>query len=379
MALRIKTHRIVAILVLIAAVVWVATGEFTTVGGDQASAVAQASEAEKSAPADSAASLRTVAAVAPIIEPHAIEIRLSGVTAPEKTALLAARSNGVIAQMNIIKGAPIRAGDVVMTLEGADVIAGAKVAEVALDQRQRELEVAQKLFAKGNTSELSLIGARSAEAAAEAQLSQAKAAVDRLILRAPFNGVVDSVDVEVGEWVQVGTPITTILALDPIVVKTEISEMDVRNIATGAQAHVRLVKGIEMDGRVRFISETASAETRTFAVEVALPNPTRDIPAGMTAEVTLFTDPVPAVMVPRSIITLSDDGKIGLRVVGADNVARFAPVELIDDTPDGLVLTGVPEDVRIIVSGQDLVRDGEKVNVVVPPATNTGTSTAAVE
>ena len=379
MALRIKTHRIVAILVLIAAVVWVATGEFTTVGGDQANVVAQASEPEKSEPADPAANLRTVAAVTPIIEPHAIEIRLSGVTAPEKSALLAARSNGVIAQMNIVKGAPIRAGDVVMTLEGSDVIAGAKVAEVALDQRQRELEVAQKLFAKGNTSELSLIGARSAEAAAEAQLSQAKAAVDRLILRAPFNGVVDSVDVEVGEWVQVGTPITTILALDPIVVKTEISEMDVRNIATGAQAHVRLVKGIEMDGRVRFISETASAETRTFAVEVALPNPTRDIPAGMTAEVTLYTDPVPAVMVPRSIITLSDDGKIGLRVVGADNVARFAPVELIDDTPDGLVLTGVPEDVRIIVSGQDLVRDGEKVNVVVPPATNTGTSTAAVE
>ncbi len=380
MALQTKTHRIVAILVLVAAVAWVATGEFSTVGGEQVSASAPPAqdEAAQSTNPAPAGNLRTVAAIAPVVEPHAREIRLFGVTEPEKRARLAARTNGVIDGLNIVKGAPIKAGEVVMTLEGADIIAGARVAEVALEQRQRELEVAQKLFAKGNTSELNLIGARSAEAAAEAQVSQAKAAVDRLTLRAPFSGVIDSVDVEIGEWVQVGAPITSILALDPIVIKTEISENDVRNIASGAQAHVRLIKGIEMNGRVRFISEDASAETRTFAVEIALPNPKREIPAGMTAEVSLFTEPVPAIIVPRSIITLSEGGEIGLRVVGADDVARFVPVEMIDDTPAGLVLTGVPEDVRIIVSGQDLVRNNEKVNVVKPQHTEAvGTAVAA--
>ena len=380
MALQTKTHRIVALLVFVAAAAWVATGEFSTVGGEQASASAPPAqdEATQSTNPAPAGNLRTVAAIAPVVEPHAREIRLFGVTEPEQRARLAARTNGVIDGLNIVKGAPIKAGEVVMTLEGADIIAGARVAEVALEQRRRELEVAQKLFAKGNTSELNLIGARSAEAAAEAQVSQAKAAVDRLTLRAPFSGVVDSVDVEIGEWVQVGAPITSILALDPIVIKTEISENDVRNIVSGAQAHVRLVKGIEMDGRVRFISEDASAETRTFAVEIALPNPKREIPAGMTAEVSLFTEPVPAIIVPRSIITLSEDGEIGLRVVGADDVARFVPVEMIDDTPAGLVLTGVPEDVRIIVSGQDLVRNNEKVNVVTPQHTEAvGTAVAA--
>jgi membrane fusion protein, multidrug efflux system len=67
--------------------------------------------------------------------------------------------------------------------------------------------------------------------------------------------------------------------------------------------------------------------------------------------------------VPRSIITLSDAGDLGLRVVNADNIASFAMVELIDDTPAGLVLAGVPEGMRIIVSGQDLVKDGDKVMV----------------
>jgi multidrug efflux system membrane fusion protein len=76
--------------------------------------------------------------------------------------------------------------------------------------------------------------------------------------------------------------------------------------------------------------------------------------------------------VPRSIITLSEEGVLGLRVVGADNVARFAGVELIDDTAEGLVVTGVPDGVRIIVSGQDLVRDGETVAVKDAPAATAG-------
>jgi multidrug efflux system membrane fusion protein len=88
----------------------------------------------------------------------------------------------------------------------------------------------------------------------------------------------------------------------------------------------------------------------------------------MTAEVTLFAKPIPAIIVPRSVITLSEKGEIGLRIVGADNIAQFQVVALVDDTPDGLVVGGVPDDVRIIVAGQDLVRNGDEVIVTDPPA-----------
>jgi membrane fusion protein, multidrug efflux system len=84
----------------------------------------------------------------------------------------------------------------------------------------------------------------------------------------------------------------------------------------------------------------------------------------MTAEVRLLVAAQPAVVVPRSVITLSDAGVIGLRVVGADDLAQFVPITLLDDTEAGLVVTGVPQAVRIITAGQDLVRDGDKVIVV---------------
>jgi multidrug efflux system membrane fusion protein len=118
-----------------------------------------------------------------------------------------------------------------------------------------------------------------------------------------------------------------------------------------------------MDGTVRLLAREASAQTRTYPVEIALPNPDLALPSGMTAEVVLFAAPVRAVVVPRSIITLSEDGQLGLRVVGDDNLAQFAAVTIIDDTPDGLVVTGIPKGVRVITAGQDLVRDGEPVDV----------------
>lgn len=355
-----RAHRLLAIIVLIAAAAWIATGEFAAVGSDEA----KAEQPEHvNVGVASPAPLRTVAAIVPVFVDHAREIRISGATEADKQAVLAARANGIVAQLNVAQGAEVAADTLVLQLEGADVLAEVATAEASLAEAKQQLEVGETLFARGSLAELELTSRRAARSAAEAALSQAEAAADRLTLKAPFNGVVDSVAVELGEWVQAGSPIVTILALNPIVVKAEVSELDLGHVAVGSDARVRLVNGTEMQGTIRHVSKQASEETRTFVVEVALPNADRKIPAGMTAEVSLFAETEPAVTVPRSAITMSDGGVIGLRVVGADNKARFAPVELIGDTETGMIVSGVPHGVRIITAGQDLVRDGEEVIV----------------
>ena len=174
---------------------------------------------------------------------------------------------------------------------------------------------------------------------------------------------VDSVEVEVGESVQSGTPIATLLSLDPIVVKAEVSERDVGSVSNGSRAMVRLVNGIEMEGIIRHVAMQASDTTRTFAVEVALPNADHKIPSGMTAEVSLYAAKQEAVFVPRSIITISETGDLGLRVVGDDKIASFAKITILDDGDQGLVVMGVPKDKLVIVAGQDLVNNGDKVDV----------------
>ena len=346
---------------MIGAVAWIATGEFSSVGSAQTAEGKESPTAE--APAAITPLIRTVSVADPAFIDHARAIRLSGITEADKRVELAARADGVIAALAMTKGGMVEVGAEVMTLEGPEAVAQEEIARIALDQKERDLEVAQKLFEGGSTSESNLTNARSARDAAAAELARAQATADRLRLKAPFAGVVDAVSVELGEWVQTGTPVATILSLDPILVKAEVSEVDLAAVAVGSTAKVRLANGTEMEGTVRLVAREASAQTRTFPVEIALPNPRMTLPSGMTAQVSLFAQPVRAVVVPRSIITLSDTGELGLRVVGKDNVAKFAAVQIIDDTPEGLVVMGVPEDVRIVTAGQDLVRDGDTVEV----------------
>jgi multidrug efflux system membrane fusion protein len=358
--------------VLLAAGAWIITGKFAFVGSEhegaaeaqETAAAAEATgEAAPTGGAAPAATVRTVAGMVPVFAEHARKIKLSGVTEPNKRAVLAARADGVAQALNVTKGASVEAGQVVLALEGPETLARAQIAEIALAQRERDLEVAQRLFDGGNTPETQLTNARSARDSAKAELTLARASVDKLNLSAPFSGLVDAVAVELGEWVQTGTPVATILSLDPIRVRAEVSELDVGFVSPGATTRLKLVNGTEMEGKVTFVAREASASTRTFPVEVELPNPGNVVPSGMTTEVELFADPQPTVTVPRSIITLNDEGVLGLRVVGKDNVAHFVAVEIIDDTEAGLVVKGVPQDVRIITAGQDLVRDGETVIV----------------
>lgn len=363
-----RFHRIVALIVLIAAAIWIGTGEFASVGSHQSNAEGAAAEAATAvettaAPVEQAKKNRAVSGLVPVFVDHSRKIKLSGATQPDKRAVLAARSEGVVNALSLTKGAAITADQVVMTLEGPETVARAKIAQIALDQRERELKVAEDLFTRGNKPEIQVISARSDRDAAEAELTLARAALDRLELKAPFAGLVDTVDVEMGEWVQSGAPVATILSLDPIIVRAEVSELDIANVQPGSKAFMTLVDGTKMEGKVRFVAREASAATRTFPVEIALPNPGVLIPAGMTTQVELLAPAVSTVIVPRSVITLSEKGEVGLRVVGADNLARFVTVQIIDDTEAGMIVAGVPADVRIIVAGQDLVRDGDLVDV----------------
>lgn len=354
---RLPLHRLLALVVFVAAALWVLTGHFAAVGSETPEPGATETEAAVETPK------RTVAVVRAEVTDYARLIRISGVTEADKLAVLAARSNGVVQELTAEAGDTVERGAVVMLLEGEDVRAAVKTAQDQLAQAAEQLDVGETLNAKGSLPETQLTARRAAKSAAEGALSQAQAAADRLSLVAPFAGTVDAVNVEEGEWVQQGTPIATLIALDPIIVKAEVAERDVAHVAVGAKALVRLVSGIELEGTVKHLARKASDKTRTFALEVDLPNPDGAIPSGMTAELRLTAATQPALTVPRSVLTLNEAGQIGLRVVTEGDIAAFLPVELIDDTEAGFVVTGVPQGARVIVAGQDLVRDGDAVAV----------------
>jgi multidrug efflux system membrane fusion protein len=371
---KIRFHKLAAIVVLIGFAAWVATGEFSSVGsasGDNKPKAAQVEQPAagdtgkpKPAEAEKPKAARTVAVVTPPRRTYARAIRVSGLTEADKRAVLATRVAGIIDQLPVKQGQHVKTGDLLLMLATEEKLSALGNARQVVDQRRAEFDAASRLSKTGNLPKLQLDNTRSSLTLAQSILEAMQAQLDRNEVRAPFDGIVDRVRVELGSAVMQGGEVATILSLDPVIARGEVSERDLGYLKIGDKANVRLVSGQVVEGTVRYISRDASSATRTFRVEVAIPNPDGTIPAGMTAEISLSAQPTDAVMLPRSVVTLSDKGDLGIRAVDKDNKVVFFPIDLVDDTPTGLVLGGIPADARIIVAGQELVTEGEAVKPV---------------
>jgi multidrug efflux system membrane fusion protein len=356
---RIRFHKLAALVVLVGFAAWMGTGTFSSVGSASAEAEKKQETAEQPK-----APLRTVAVVTPPRVQHARAIRMSGQTEANQRAALAVRTNGVIEELPFKQGDLVKAGDLILRLAAEEKTAAVEMARQLLLQREAEAAAAERLVKNGSMAKLQADNARSALANARSLLEAAMADVTRNEVRAPFDGIIDRVPVEIGSAVMQGGEVATVLNLDPVLGIGEVSERDLGYLKIGDQADIRLVNGQMVKGKVRYISRDASALTRTFRIEVAIPNSDGSVPAGMTAEITVRAGAADAVILPRSVVTLSGDGDLGIRAVDKDNKVTFHPIDLVDDTPTGLVLGGIPKDARIIVAGQDLVTEGDTVKAI---------------
>ncbi|WP_421855873.1 efflux RND transporter periplasmic adaptor subunit [Oricola sp.] len=359
-----KLNRYIAILVFLGSTAWIATGEFSFVGSAMSEADPAVEETAEGQTPEAAPKFQTVGtAVIPQVS-HARSVRISGVTQADKRTVLTARTGGIIGELNIAQGAIVKEGDVIARIapEGRD--ANVRMAEQQLEQAKADAEAQLRLVKQGTLPKLRGEAALSALRVAEAQLEQASAELDRLDVVAPYGGVIDLLQIERGASVDGGTPVATLIALDPIIALGEVNEGDLLVARIGSTADVRLVSGDVVQGEVRYLSRSANAATRTFAVEVEIANPDLSIPDGMTAEIVLRGDPVLATPVPRSVVALSDDGDIGVRTVNDEDEVVFHPIDIVDDSTGALILGGIPEGARVIVAGQNFVGDGDRVDPV---------------
>jgi len=268
--------------------------------------------------------------------------------------------------LRIKRGQQVKQGEVLAVLSDDARLAQVAQAESLVDQRKAELEAKRSLIASGALPKLDLVNLESQYKSAEASLGMARAELERAFVRAPWDGVITDVPAEVGvaAFSMAGKEIATLVALDPMLAVVEVSERRLAGVKIDEPAEVRLVTNQNVNGRVRYVSKSASATTRTYRVEVEMPNADRSIPDGITAEVIVSLKAEPATKVARSALTISSAGDIGVRVVDGDDKVQFVPVRIVEDQQDTMWLSGIAEGARIILRGQDFVREGQKVATV---------------
>lgn len=328
---------------------------------------------------------------------------LRGRTEAARQVTVAAETSGLVISEPLRKGATVAVGDQLCQLdpgtrqaslaeararlaeaEGRVPEAEAGVAEANARVREAEinLNAAAQLSQDGFASETRLVSAQAAMdgakagvqranssvASAQAGIEAAAAAVasaereiDRLTIKAPFSGLLETDTAELGSLMQPGAPCATIIQLNPIKLVGYVPEADVSKITVGAFAGARLSTGREINGQVTFLSRSADDTTRTFRVEVAVANDDLSISDGQTVEILVASDGRTAHLLAQSTLTLDDDGVLGVRVITDDNTAKFMPVTLLRDTAQGVWVTDLPDEVSIITVGQEFVVDGVSV------------------
>jgi multidrug efflux system membrane fusion protein len=352
-----KASRIAAGALVLAAAGWIASGSLGKDGRRDPHETATLG-AEVEAP-------RFKVAVLPVrAETHARRITLSGRTEADKRATAMARAPGIIVSLKVKRGSVVKTGDVIAVLSDEAREAQVSQANARLTQRRQELGARLRLIEQGSFPALQKPQLEAEMKAAEAAFAQAEAERDKGQVLSPISGVVNDVPVEVGQALQVGANLAEIIALDPMLAVVEIAERQLAGVKVGDKAEVKLVTGDRASGAVRFVSRKASQQTRTYRLEIGLDNGQGLIPDGVTCEVDLVLAPVPAVRVPRSALTFSSEGKLGVRVVGEGNKVAFVPVGVVTDALDQLWLSGIGDGARVIVQGQDFVKEGEVVETV---------------
>ena len=184
--------------------------------------------------------------------------------------------------------------------------------------------------------------------------------LNRTEVKAPFSGYIEQI-VKPGNFLERGQVCATIIQLNPISFIAGVPEYDINKVRINQKVNLELVTGQSINGKLTFVSKSASPDTRTFQVESQIENLDGLIKDGLTANMTIEIDKVKAHKISPSILLLNDEGKLGIRIVTKNNIAKFVEIMILEDSEEGLWITGVSEKVEIIIQGQGFVEDGQEV------------------
>lgn len=289
-------------------------------------------------------------------------LTLSGQTDAVRRVEVRAETGGTVISEPLRKGSEIATGEVLCRLDPGTRNAELAEAEARLKEARVNYNAAERLKERGFSSETELTAQRAALETAQAAVERAQTELDRLTIEAPFAGVLDEDTAELGSLLQSGSLCSTVIALDPIRLVAFVPESEVGRIRRDAKATARLVTGQQVSGKVSFVAQTADPATRTFRVEVDVPNTDRAIRSGVSATVNIARDVGSGHLLPQSALVLDDDGRLGVRLNDNGTVA-FAAVEMIRDTPDGVWVSGLGKSAEVIVRGQNFVSQGRAIRV----------------
>ena len=360
-----KTY-ITAFIIAVATIAWLASGQFGA-GPDEATRLSITDRNDRaSAAVEDRAPSRVRARISTAVEQTAFA-RVRGRTENKRTVDVRAETVGRVVARPVELGDRVATGDALCHLSMDDRAARLVEAQAAVRQAHIEYRGTLRLKSAGLQSETAIAAAGARLAATRAGLESIELDIARTRVRAPFRGMVEITHVEVGDYVQPGAACVTLVDLDPMLLVGQITERDVARIRVGEQAFGELATGERLSGSIGFIGQQADPTTRTYRVEIEVPNADYALRSGITADILIAAETSPAHHVSPALFALDDEGAVGIRLVDGNDRVAFRRVEILRDEAEGVWVTGLPEVATIITVGHEFVVPGEALDIDFEP------------
>jgi membrane fusion protein, multidrug efflux system len=291
-----------------------------------------------------------------------------GLTEALRQVEVRARTAGIVEGQSFESGDAVKQGDVLCQLDAAARNAQLAKVKAQLASARRDYEATQQLARNNFAAKSKLAQDKAAMELASAEVQQVELDMSWTTITAPRDGILAADPAQDGTYIQAGGLCGTISVMDPITVAANVPERLLPNISEGMDAAAKLVTGQQVTGKITKVAMSSDRATRTFRVELSVPNPDYALREGVTTELYI---PLPSTMahkLPASALTLADDGKFGVRVVDADNKVSFVPLKILSQETDGAWVSGLPDTATVITRGQDFVIEGQVVEPVAKPA-----------
>lgn len=342
----------------------------------------------------------------PLQQPVTRYLEATGNAVAVNSANLVARVQGFVQEIKYRDGDAVKKGTTLFVIEPEPYqlkLEQSRAAEAGAEAtlRQAEAEFARQsdLASRQVASRAALDNATAGRESAQANLQQAKVNtrlaainVDYTQVTAPFDGIVTSRQVSVGELVGAGQPtvLATIVQTDPIYVTFSISERDVQTIraemarrgitaeqlrSIAVEAGLQSETGYPHRGTLDYIAPTVSQGTGTLTLRAVFANPSRDLMPGYFVRVRIpGPQPRPSLLVPDAALGSDQSGRY-LLVVNADNVVEQRKVEIGPALGELRVIeSGLKPDDRVVIGGALRAVVGQRVD---PQAQTIAASEAA--
>jgi membrane fusion protein (multidrug efflux system) len=298
---------------------------------------------------------------------------------PYDEASIAAQAAGPVTAVHIEEGSRVAQGQVLVTVDQEKAELAVKQAEAMLAQAQANYERSKsdlsrkQTLLKDKTIAPNVYDAYKAQydaaaagvEAADSALQLARRRLADMQIVAPFAGVVRDKRVSVGQYVREGDTLFVLMRVDPLKLQFDVPEKYADRLAAGRQvsATVAALPGQTFTGTIRTVFPSVAVQSRTIRVEASVPNPGYRLKPGFFATVRVPLTQLPgSLVIPRGAL-VRREGTENVFVVKGDR-AELVRIETGAETADRVeVVTGLSASDRIVVSGADTLKSGDRVQV----------------